>query len=64
MTIRQGASRGAALLPLPRSGATTLQGVAGRSDGVERVLIADDHPLVRDGLRTVIAVAFDGTELF
>lgn len=31
---------------------------------MERVLIADDHPLVRDGLRTVIAVAFDGTELF
>lgn len=31
---------------------------------MERVLIADDHPLVRDGLRTVISVAFDGTELF
>ncbi len=35
----------------------------GRS-GVERVLIADDHPLVRDGLRTVIAVAFDQADLF
>ena len=32
--------------------------------GVERVLIADDHPLVRDGLRTVISVAFDAAELF
>ncbi|MCU6454560.1 response regulator transcription factor [Sphingomonas sp. A2-49] len=31
---------------------------------MERVLIADDHPLVRDGLRTVISVAFDQTELF
>ncbi len=31
---------------------------------VERVLIADDHPLVRDGLRTVISVAFDAAELF
>lgn len=31
---------------------------------MERVLIADDHPLVRDGLRAVVAVAFDQTELF
>ncbi|MEP9403710.1 response regulator transcription factor [Sphingomonas sp. VNH70] len=31
---------------------------------MERVLIADDHPLVRDGLRTVIAVAFDRADLF
>lgn len=37
--------------------------VAGRG-GVERVLIADDHPLVRDGLRTVISVAFDQADLF
>ncbi len=33
-------------------------------NGVERVLIADDHPLVRDGLRTVISVAFDQADLF
>ncbi|WP_394647564.1 response regulator [uncultured Sphingomonas sp.] len=31
---------------------------------MERVLIADDHPLVRDGLRTVISVAFDQADLF
>lgn len=31
---------------------------------MERVLIADDHPLVRDGLRSVISVAFDACELF
>jgi len=36
----------------------------GDRDYVERVLIADDHPMVRDGLRTVIAVAFDRCELF
>ncbi|MDG5494113.1 response regulator transcription factor [Niveispirillum sp. BGYR6] len=29
-----------------------------------KVLIADDHPLVRDGLRTVLAVALDRCELF
>lgn len=37
---------------------------SGERAGVERVLIADDHPLVRDGLRTVIAVAFDQADLF
>ena len=45
-----------AVAPLHRRGA------GGQS--VERVLIADDHPLVRDGLRTVISVAFDQCELF
>ena len=31
---------------------------------MERVLIVDDHPLVRDGLRSVIAVSFDNCEIF
>lgn len=31
---------------------------------MERVLIVDDHPLVRDGLRSVIAVTFDGCDIF
>lgn len=31
---------------------------------MERILIIDDHPLVRDGLRSVIAVTFDGCEIF
>ena len=31
---------------------------------MERVLISDDHPLVRDGLRTVISAAFDPCALF
>lgn len=31
---------------------------------MERVLIVDDHPLVRDGLRSVIAVTFDQCEIF
>ncbi len=39
---------------------------AGSREGeaVDRVLIADDHPLVRDGLRAVISLAFEGCELF
>lgn len=31
---------------------------------MDRALIADDHPLVRDGLRTVLLVTFDSCELF
>ena len=31
---------------------------------MERALIADDHPLVRDGLRTVLLVTFDSCEIF
>ncbi|MHA6765912.1 response regulator [Sphingobium ummariense] len=30
---------------------------------MERVLIIDDHPLVRDGLRSVIAISFDNCEI-
>src|SRR5579859_3790317 len=29
-----------------------------------RILIADDHPLVRDGLRSVLSVVFDRCEAF
>jgi DNA-binding NarL/FixJ family response regulator len=59
----------AAAVPLPASAAHALRFTGSRagsrgSDYVERVLIADDHPLVRDGLRTVISVAFDQCELF
>lgn len=51
-------SQGASPVAAPSSHpiALILQSSAGRG-GVERVLIADDHPLVRDGLRTVISVA-------
>lgn len=52
----------AAALP-SRAAAALLSTAPGRA-GVERVLIADDHPLVRDGLRTVISVAFDQADLF
>ncbi len=56
-----GASRFAA--PPSRPVATPEWQASGRGN-VERVLIADDHPLVRDGLRTVISVAFDQADLF
>ncbi len=41
----------------------TIRGFEG-GEAVDRVLIADDHPLVRDGLRAVISLAFEGCELF
>ena len=56
-----GAPRFAA--PPSRPVATPEWQASGRGN-VERVLIADDHPLVRDGLRTVISVAFDQADLF
>ena len=37
---------------------------SGQEPEMERVLIVDDHPLVRDGLRSVIAVTFDGCSIF
>jgi DNA-binding NarL/FixJ family response regulator len=55
----------AAPVAAPIAGAShSLFCAPGEAVAVERVLIVDDHPLVRDGLRTVIAVAFDQTELF
>jgi DNA-binding NarL/FixJ family response regulator len=49
----------------PRGAAPVLL-ASGREErrDVERVLIADDHPLVRDGLHGVVAVAFDACEIF
>lgn len=34
------------------------------ASSIKRVLIADDHQLVRDGLRSVLAVIFDAAEFF
>lgn len=31
---------------------------------IDKILIVDDHPLVRDGLRSVVAVTFDQCEIF
>lgn len=31
---------------------------------MERILIIDDHPLVRDGLRSVISISFDNCQIF
>ncbi len=67
--IAQGVARAAPLplgdaahrTPGPTAAVPTAQGSIAR---VERVLIADDHPMVRDGLRTVIAFAFETCELF
>lgn len=36
----------------------------GTEAAIERVLIIDDHPLVRDGLRSVVAVTFDGCKIY
>ncbi|WP_336958613.1 response regulator transcription factor [Sphingobium aquiterrae] len=46
----------------PRRG-QVMQDIMGAEAAIERVLIIDDHPLVRDGLRSVIAVSFDGCEV-
>lgn len=43
---------------------TDMQSDMSGEAAMERVLIIDDHPLVRDGLRSVIAVTFDGCEIF
>lgn len=57
--------------PLPRRPISETMGqVAGRREtmiadeaSMDRILIVDDHPLVRDGLRSVIAVSFDQCEI-
>jgi DNA-binding NarL/FixJ family response regulator len=38
--------------------------VDGPPFNLNRVLIVDDHPMIRDALRTIIEVAFDGCETF
>ena len=61
------ANRGAApTVPLSLTDGLLYSATTKWKDGtlVERVLIADDHALVRDGLRTVLVVAFDACELF
>jgi DNA-binding NarL/FixJ family response regulator len=40
-----------------------MDGDMGAEAVMERVLIIDDHPLVRDGLRSVLSVSFDGCEI-
>lgn len=58
-------------VPLPRRPISETMGqVAVRRDmmiadeaSMDRILIVDDHPLVRDGLRSVIAVSFDQCEI-
>ncbi len=47
-----------------QSGRGVQRTLAGEEMELERILIADDHSLVRDGLRTVISGAFDSFELF
>lgn len=61
----------AAMVAMPRNMSDHRSGGRGmKVDGIsdeplmERVLIIDDHPLVRDGLRSVIAVTFDGCDIF
>lgn len=64
MTGPLGAALPSAAPASPVSSAAVRYASQGGQGYVERVLIADDHPMVRDGLRTVIAVAFDQCELF
>jgi len=64
MTGSLGAALPSAAPASPVSPAAVRYASQGGQGYVERVLIADDHPMVRDGLRTVIAVAFDQCELF
>lgn len=61
----------AGMVAMPRNMADYRAGGSGtKGSGIsdepvmERVLIIDDHPLVRDGLRSVIAVTFDGCDIF
>lgn len=50
-------------LPDDRGQAGEMVEEMGAAAIMERVLIVDDHPLVRDGLRSVIAISFDSCEV-
>ncbi len=62
MSRTQDAGRGHESHPHPRRGATAGGGVRGRAIERTRVLVADDHPVFRRGMRAILG-ADTGTEL-
>lgn len=66
MIVRAG---GAALLPRPPISESLMRAITGRGTmtaedaSMDRILIVDDHPLMRDGLRSVIAISFDQCDI-